>query len=82
MHVAGVTIFEAGPLLTADGGIDIEKIHRYVASRLHQMPRYRQKIADPSRIIQCGWMTSALTLNITCGTPRCRVPAATISSSG
>jgi diacylglycerol O-acyltransferase len=45
MHVAGVTIFEAGPLRTADGGIDIEKIRRYVASRLHQMPRYRQKIA-------------------------------------
>ena len=31
MHVAGVTIFEAGPLRTADGGIDIEKIRRYVA---------------------------------------------------
>jgi WS/DGAT/MGAT family acyltransferase len=45
MHVAGVTIFEAGPLRTADGGIDIEKIRRYVASRLHLMPRYRQKIA-------------------------------------
>src|SRR5580704_12669246 len=45
MHVAGVTIFEAGPLRTADGGIDIEKIRLYVASRLHLMPRYRQKIA-------------------------------------
>ena len=45
MHVAGVTIFDAHPLRTADGGIDIEKIRKYVASRLHLIPRYRQRIA-------------------------------------
>src|SRR5208282_80980 len=45
MHVAGVTIFDAIPLRTLDGGIDIEKIRRYVASRLHLIPRYRQRIA-------------------------------------
>jgi WS/DGAT/MGAT family acyltransferase len=45
MHVAGVTIFDANPLRTAGGGIDIDKIRRYVASRLHLIPRYRQRIA-------------------------------------
>ncbi len=45
MHVAGVTIFDAHPIRTAGGGIDIEKIRKYVASRLHLIPRYRQRIA-------------------------------------
>jgi WS/DGAT/MGAT family acyltransferase len=45
MHVAGVMIFDAGPLRTADGGIDIERIRKYIASRLHLIPRYRQRIA-------------------------------------
>ena len=46
MHVAGTATFEAGPLQTADGGIDIDKIREYVASRLHLIPRYRQRLAD------------------------------------
>ncbi len=45
MHVAGVTVFEAGPLRTPDHEIDIEKIRKYIASRLHLIPRYRQRIA-------------------------------------
>ncbi len=45
MHVAGVMVFDAGPLRTPGGGIDIEKIRKYVASRLHLIPRYRQRIA-------------------------------------
>ena len=45
MHVAGVALFDASPLRTADGGIDIEKIRKYVVSRLHLIPRYRQRIA-------------------------------------
>src|SRR5271155_1542605 len=45
MHVAGVMIFDAKPVRTAGGGIDIERIRRYVSSRLHQIPRYRQRIA-------------------------------------
>ena len=45
MHVAGVMLFDAAPLRTPGGGIDVEKIRKYVASRLHLMPRYRQRIA-------------------------------------
>ena len=43
MHVAGTATYEAGPLRKADGGIDIDKIRDYVSSRLHLIPRYRQR---------------------------------------
>lgn len=45
MHVAGVMLFDGAPLRTSDGGIDIEKIRKHVASRLHLIPRFRQRIA-------------------------------------
>ena len=45
MHVAGTARYEAGPLKQRDGGIDIDKIRDYVNSRLHLIPRYRQRLA-------------------------------------
>ena len=45
MHVAGCFLFETGPLATPSGGVDIDKMRDYVASRLHRIPRYRQRIA-------------------------------------
>ena len=45
MHVASAGIFEAGPLRTPEGGIDIRRILHYVESRLHKLPRYREKLA-------------------------------------
>jgi diacylglycerol O-acyltransferase len=45
MHIAGCAKFEAGPLRTAEGGIDIDQIRNYVESRLHLIPRYRQRLA-------------------------------------
>jgi len=45
MHVAGAMLFEAGPLRTPEGGIDIERIRQYIGSRLHLIPRYRQRLA-------------------------------------
>lgn len=44
-HVAGLLVFEAGPLKRADGGIDIDRIKRFIESRLHLVPRYRQHLA-------------------------------------
>jgi diacylglycerol O-acyltransferase / wax synthase len=44
MHVAATQIFEAGALKTADGGIDIEAIKRFIESVLHRVPRYRQRL--------------------------------------
>ncbi len=45
MHVAGVFVFEGAAFRMPEGGIDIERVRRYVASRLHLIPRYRQRIA-------------------------------------
>src|SRR5215470_17304877 len=42
MHIGGTATYEAGPLRTAEGGIDVDRIRAYVASRLHRIPRYRQ----------------------------------------
>jgi len=43
-HVAAALVLDAGPLRTAEGGIDIERVRKYVASRLHAIPRYRQRL--------------------------------------
>src|SRR6266480_785555 len=45
MHLGGIAIFDPGPLATADGGVDNERIRRHVESRLHWIPRYRQRVA-------------------------------------
>ena len=44
MHVASTQIHEAAPLRAPDGSIQIERIQEYVLSRLHLIPRYRQKL--------------------------------------
>lgn len=44
LHVASTITFEAEPLRTEAGGIDAERIKRHMASELHRIPRYRQKI--------------------------------------
>lgn len=45
MHIAAVQLFEAGPLRTATGGVDIEALRRATESVLHLIPRYRQRLA-------------------------------------
>jgi WS/DGAT/MGAT family acyltransferase len=44
-HVAAVLILDANPVSHPDGGIDIDTIRAYIASRLHLIPRYRQRLA-------------------------------------
>jgi diacylglycerol O-acyltransferase len=46
MHVGSTALFDAAPLLGPGGGVDFERFARHVASRLHLIPRYRQKLAD------------------------------------
>lgn len=47
MHVAITALF-ANTALTSDGdGIDIARIREYIASRLHLVPRYRQRLVFP-----------------------------------
>ncbi|MEE9607830.1 MAG: wax ester/triacylglycerol synthase family O-acyltransferase [Myxococcota bacterium] len=45
MHVSAIAVFETGPLKAPEGGLDIERIRSYVESRLHLLPRYRQRLA-------------------------------------
>jgi WS/DGAT/MGAT family acyltransferase len=45
MHVAGAFLFERESLATPRGGVDIDAIRDYVESRLHRIPRYRQRLA-------------------------------------
>ncbi len=44
MHVAGVFVFEGETLRGPEGGIDIDRLREYIASRLYRIPRYRQRI--------------------------------------
>jgi len=44
MTIGATLVFEAGPLMTPDGGLDIERLRAHIASRLHQIPRYRQRL--------------------------------------
>ena len=45
MHVAGVALFDGSDLRTGEGGIDIDRIRRHIASKLNYIPRYRQRLA-------------------------------------
>jgi diacylglycerol O-acyltransferase / wax synthase len=45
MHVASTQIHKVGPLRTEGGGVDAARIRKLVASLLHRIPRYRQKLA-------------------------------------
>jgi WS/DGAT/MGAT family acyltransferase len=45
MHVGGVMLFDAGPVRTSEGGIDIERIRAAIQARLHLVPRFRQRLA-------------------------------------
>ncbi len=49
MHVGAVQLFPAAPLrrpgAEAGSGIDLERFEAYVVSRLHKIPRYRQRLA-------------------------------------
>lgn len=44
MHISSTSIYEAGPLRTLEGGIDIDRIMQATESYLHRIPRYRQKL--------------------------------------
>ncbi len=45
MHVAGAFLFEAERLRGPEGQLEIDRIRAYIASRLHLIRRYRQRLA-------------------------------------
>lgn len=44
MHVAAVVLFDAAPLKSDEGGIDIARIRAHINSKLQYIPRYRQRL--------------------------------------
>ena len=44
MHVTGVAIFDAAPLKSDEGGVDIKRIRAHIHSKLQYIPRYRQRL--------------------------------------
>ena len=56
MHLGGLVLFEAGPLTTHEGGIDIERIRAQIAGRLHLVPRYRQRLGWIPVFNQAVWV--------------------------
>ncbi|MCC6850099.1 MAG: wax ester/triacylglycerol synthase family O-acyltransferase [Deltaproteobacteria bacterium] len=56
MHLGGLLIFEAGPLSTPEGGIDIARIRAHIAGRLHRVPRYRQRLGWIPVFNQAVWV--------------------------
>jgi WS/DGAT/MGAT family acyltransferase len=45
MHAGSTQIFDAGPLASEGGGIDFDAIKRAIESVMHEVPRYREKLA-------------------------------------
>lgn len=56
MHVGALAILEAGPLRAASGGIDAERIARYVEARLGGLPHYRHKLAFAPLSAHPSWV--------------------------
>ncbi|MFT4570877.1 MAG: diacylglycerol O-acyltransferase [Hyphomicrobiaceae bacterium] len=56
MHVAATAIFDKGSLGNPAGGIDIERLRAHIASRLHLIPRYRQRLAYVPIENQAVWV--------------------------
>jgi hypothetical protein len=62
MHLGGLALFTAAPLLRPTGGLDIDRLLGHIAARLHLMPRYRQRLGFvPLRGGPCGSTTSTST---------------------
>ncbi len=56
LHMGSAHIFEAEPLRTPEGGIDVARIKAVVATSLHMVPRYRQRLAYLSREDRPVWV--------------------------
>lgn len=56
MHVALTGIFEPGSLATDEGGVDIDRIRRHIASRLRFIPRYRQRVITLPLLNDAVWI--------------------------
>ncbi|MBW2390128.1 MAG: wax ester/triacylglycerol synthase family O-acyltransferase [Deltaproteobacteria bacterium] len=44
LHISAVGIYELGSAAARDGGVDVRRFKRFIEARLHEIPRYRQKL--------------------------------------
>jgi WS/DGAT/MGAT family acyltransferase len=56
MHVALTAIFEPGSLVTRTGSVDVTRIRRHIAARLHLVPRYRQRLGVVPVVNDAIWV--------------------------
>jgi diacylglycerol O-acyltransferase / wax synthase len=56
MHVAVTGIFERGPLGRARRGIALDRIREHLATRLPQVPRFRQRLAHVPLLQDAIWI--------------------------
>jgi WS/DGAT/MGAT family acyltransferase len=59
MHIGSVAIFEDGPLLTPDGGVDIDRVWAMMEAVLYRVPRFRQRLAWTPVFGQPAWIDDA-----------------------
>ena len=77
MHIAGISTF-ANPAPT------FEEVTALAASKLHLIPRYRQRVrtGPTSWAGRLGWTTPPSTSSPTCATRRCPLRATTRTCAG
>src|SRR6185295_136055 len=56
MHVGAVSLFDAGPVTLPDGSLDIERVRASIRSKLHLVPRFRQRVAAGQYISSPIWV--------------------------
>ncbi len=59
MHIGSVSIYDAEPLRSEGGGIDIDRILAFLEAQLHKVPRFRQKLAWVPGFAQPVWVDDA-----------------------
>src|SRR5215475_11069616 len=59
MHIGAVAVFEGGPLVTPDGGVDIDRVRTLMEAGLHRFPRYRQRLEPTPAFGQPVWVDDA-----------------------
>jgi len=59
MHIGSVGIYDAAPLTRSDGGLDFERIERFLESQMFRVPRFRQRLARVPRLEHPVWVDDA-----------------------
>jgi WS/DGAT/MGAT family acyltransferase len=46
MHIGATLVFDGGSLVSSSGGVDLARMRDYTAARIHDLGRYRQRLAE------------------------------------